>query len=404
MKNIVVTGYGSISSLGNNSVEFSKNLLAEKNGILRYTKDIDCLDCNEFALGLIHDFDFDNYIAEKKFVKLNTYSQYALNACSQALSMSKLSNNLSEFRNEVGVIVANTYVGLSEIIDNLQTYVDKGVKHITPFKCLVGTHMILSAVCGEFSLPGYNVTVNSSISAGYSALQIAYNRIMRNKDEKIIILGIDPINDNMIKFANRLGLSSRNNKCCPFDASRDGLVMGEACGVLIVESLESAVERNADIYCAINGIKYAGGGSIKEKLRGGNLYKSIVALLNEIGSEDTIDFIFANSNSTRSLDLINGCGIKRVQEILDKKIPVCASKSFIGETISAGGIMDVITAIVSMENKFLPKIHSLSDIPAEFSGLDLLTKSISGPLKSGVIIGTGLDGDCYSVHLSRAVN
>lgn len=402
MAEVVVTGYASISSIGNNNAEFRNSFLSDRCGITQNSELMEKLKRDNVRTAHVRDFTFKDYKTNKTHMKLEVSTKYAIKACAEALHTAKLKTSLQDDPYKVGVIIASTYIGIDSMWRNLDTFNKRGSKYITPYSCLSGIYSVLSAICTEFGIMGYNNTINSAFVAGHSAIKCAYDRIKFGYDQMVIVIGVDPLNDVMYNMAELSGaLPGKNDEleCCPFGANRKGIVLGEACGVIILEEESQALGRGADIHGKISGI-----GEGRERFGiprkdGRGVSNSIKMALEKADKTiEDIDFIYSSSNSTVNIDAVEGNGI--TQLVIDSKKPlyVTAFKSIIGETLSASGIMHTIAGLETIKNNYLPAIHALKECDEQFKHLCLAREPVTNkPLNAGIINGVGMGGDCYSI-------
>lgn len=387
MNEVVITGCGSISALGNHHAALTDWFQAAGQ--------------SDNPAGCIRGFEFNPSQLQFPVLKLDINSKYALTACAAALKEAGLPGYFHGTGIKAGILVANTYVGVDQIWTNLDTLAARGIRYITPYNCLTGMYSILSALCTELGISGFNNTINQSLTSGYAAIKAAVERIKAGYEDVMIVVGTDPLNKVLSEGANHAGVLSRQGVARPFDKNRDGAVLGEACGVLILESAEHAWKRGGRIHATISGIAF-GSEERRNKRVGGGIAQAMERVLAKTGASiHEVDFIYANANSTGRLDLVNGLGIKQGTERTDKAIPVTAFKSVLGETLSAAGIMDVLAAVQTLACGYLPGIRGLEETDRHFQELRLVKQGEKGAFQYGMVNGTGIGGDCYSILIEK---
>ena len=404
MNSVVITGYGSVSAIGNNSSEFRNNLLNDKAGILGsgeagYTS-------GDFKSAHISGFNFKDYKLNVPFLKLDSSCKYAIRTCAEAIEMAGINKYLKDDCLKIGTIIASTYVGTSSIWNNLLTFHKGGIRHITPYSLMAGVYAVLSTICTEFGLSGYNTTINGGYTSSHTAIRCAFDRIANGYEDLIIVVGIDVLNDEMINFGKNIGALYDNTKEVlygPFDKSRNGVVLGEACGVVILESSKHALERGAKIHGRINSIGSGNERYSNKDTIGDGIFCSMKSALEKASkSKDELDFIYSAANGTKNIDSAEGQGITDLLKGTDKDVYVTALKSVIGETISASGVMSLIAGIETLQNDYLPKIHNLTEPEKMFTELKLVAEPVSKKnFSTGIINGLGALGDCYSIVIEK---
>jgi len=258
-KRVVITGLGTINSLGHNVNETWENLLKGKSGIDRI-KSFELTD--EFSsqiAGEVKDFDVTDYIDKKRAKKLDRYTQFALIASYEAYNDSGLNNSdFDHFR--AGAIISSGIGGMKTFEDEARKMVEKGPKRISPFFIPKMISNIASAeVAIEFNLKSINFCITSACASANHAIGTAF-RTIQYGDADIVFTGgseasVTPL--ALAGFSAMKALSTRNDEpekaCRPFDVERDGFIMAEGAGIIVLEELEHALNRNAPIYAEIVG-------------------------------------------------------------------------------------------------------------------------------------------------------
>ncbi|WP_291256273.1 beta-ketoacyl-ACP synthase II [Fusobacterium sp.] len=367
MNRVVVTGLGLITALGTGIEKSWKRIVAGETGIAK----IESYDVAEMPVqiaGEVKDFDPTEFGIEKKEIKkLARNTQFAIAATKMALDDSKLvidENNAEE----VGVVVSSGIGGIEVFEAQHQAMLEKGVRRISPFTIPA---MIANMAAGNigiyFGAKGPNKSVVTACAAGTHSVGEAFEMI-KNGRAKVMIAGgteaaITPFAMNA--FANMKALSTRNDEpekaSRPFTADRDGFVMGEGAGVLILEELESAKARGAKIYAEIVGYgETCDAYHITAPVDGGEGAARAFKMAlkeGEIALED-VDYINAHGTSTPANDKNETAAIKAVFGDHAKELMVSSTKGATGHGLgAAGGIEAVIIAKSIFEGVVPPTIN-----------------------------------------------
>ncbi|MGY0394725.1 beta-ketoacyl-ACP synthase II [Fusobacterium sp.] len=367
MNRVVVTGLGLITALGTGIEKSWKRIVAGETGIAK----IESYDVSEMPVqiaGEVKDFDPTEFGIEKKEIKkLARNTQFAIAATKMALDDSKLvidENNAEE----VGVVVSSGIGGIEVFEAQHQAMLEKGVRRISPFTIPA---MIANMAAGNigiyFGAKGPNKSVVTACAAGTHSVGEAFEMI-KNGRAKVMIAGgteaaVTPFAMNA--FANMKALSTRNDEpekaSRPFTADRDGFVMGEGAGVLILEELESAKARGAKIYAEIVGYgETCDAYHITAPVDGGEGAARAFKMAlkeGEIALED-VDYINAHGTSTPANDKNETAAIKAVFGDHAKELMVSSTKGATGHGLgAAGGIEAVIIAKSIFEGVVPPTIN-----------------------------------------------
>lgn len=369
-KRVVITGMGVISPIGNNQQEYWDSLVAGKSGagvIQRFdTTDYGCHVAAE-----VKNFNAENYISEKKRIRrMDLFTQYALAAMKEAMEDSKL-DLAKENLERIGVIAGCGVGGLWTLEEEHSALMNKGPRRVSPFLI---PKFISNIAPGEmaitYGLRGINYCVTSACASSANAIGDAL-RLLRYGDADVIVTGGTeaPITHlGLSGFANIGALSSRDcdpkKVSCPFDKKRDGFLMAEGAGIIVLETLEHAQARGAKIYAELIGYGASDDAyhitapdpqadsavrAMKRAIEDGNI------------SPDDIDYINAHGTSTPLNDKIETMAIKRVLGDRAYKIPVSSTKSIAGHLLGAAGAVELIACVLIMQNDFVHPTINLED-------------------------------------------
>ena len=367
MNRVVVTGLGLITALGTGIEKSWKKIVAGETGIAK----IESYDVSEMPVqiaGEVKDFDPTEFGIEKKEIKkLARNTQFAIAATKMALEDSKLvidENNAEE----VGVIVSSGIGGIEVFEAQHQTMLEKGVRRISPFTIPA---MIANMASGNigiyFGAKGPNKSVVTACAAGTHSVGDAFEMIKNGRAKAMIAGGteaaITPFAMNA--FANMKALSTRNDEpekaSRPFSADRDGFVMGEGAGILILEELESAKARGAKIYAEIVGYgETCDAYHITAPVEGGEGAARAFKMALKEGNIalDEVTYINAHGTSTPANDKNETAAIKTVFGDHAKELMISSTKGATGHGLgAAGGIEAVIIAKSISEGVIPPTIN-----------------------------------------------
>ena len=355
---VAVTGMGVVSPIGNNLIDFWESLKIGKNGI----SNISYFDTEKFDVKIAGEcnLDLDLHFNRKELNKLDRFSIYAIVAAKQAIEQScLLESNIDKDR--VGVIVGSGIGGITTFEKQYKKLL-KSPRFVSPFFI---PSMISDIAPGHISIKygfrGPNYSVVSACATSNHAFGDAFKMIQSGLADVIIAGGCEAAITEMsiAGFSNMKALSKNNDintASRPFDKKRDGFVMGEGAGILVLESYEHATKRKANILAEIAGYGASGDAfhitSPDPEGKGAKL-----AILNALKDakikEDDIQYINAHGTSTPYNDKVESKVIKEVFKNNYKNIFVNSTKSMTGHLLGAAGGIEAVATILSMKNNFL---------------------------------------------------
>jgi len=380
-RRVVVTGLGIMSPLGLEVDRFWENLISGKSGVSR----IDRFDVEKIASKIaaqIRDFEPENYMDFKQAKRMDRFSQFAVATTLNAIKDSGFKIN-SNSENEVGVYIGSGVGGLWTLEQQHERLLSRGADKVSPF---VIPMMIANMAAAQVSIAsgakGPVSTTTTACAAGSNAIGDAFEIIKRGVAEVMIAGGseaaITPL--GMAGFSNMQALSTRNDEpekaSRPFDRDRDGFVMGEGCGILILEELKSALRRDAKIYCEIFGYGLSGEAYHIAAMErsGANVARCIRNCLDEGGvSLEEVDHINAHGTSTPLNDVVESAAIKRCFGEYAYNININSTKSMTGHCLGASGAIEAVAVILAIKNNIIPPTINL-DNPDEKCDLNYTAK------------------------------
>ena len=367
-RRVVVTGLGCISPVGNTVADAWANLLAGKSGIANITRfDASAINCH-FA-GEVKDLDLDQYISPKDARAMDKFIHYGIAAAMQAVQDSGLATGeaLSEEEaTRIGVVIGSGIGGLPLIEDMHSELLAKGPRRISPFFVPASIiNMISGHVSMRFGFKGPNFAVVTACTTGLHSIGEA-GRHIEYGDADVMIAGgseccMSPL--GVGGFASMRALSTRNDDPAtasrPWDRDRDGFVLGEGAGVLVLEEYEHAKARGAKIYAELGGYGLsADAGHMTAPNMDGPRRAMCSALANAQINADQVQYLNAHGTSTPLGDINETQAIKAAFGDHAKSLVVSSTKSMTGHLLGgAGGIESVFTVLSLYDQKAPPTIN-----------------------------------------------
>lgn len=370
MKNrVVVTGMGAITPLGNTLKDNWDNLLSGKSGAGLISK----FDASSFPVRIsaeVKDFDPANYVDKKEVKKFDYFVFYALAASIEAMEHSGL-NNYNYDKDRAGCVIGAGIGGFKTIEDTQEMYLAGGYKKVSPFfipSAII--NMASGLVSIRYGLKGPNLSVVTACATGTHAVGDAARMIERG-DADIMIAGgseaaITPL--AVGGFSNMRALSRRNDDpktaSRPFDKDRDGFLIGEGGGILILENLDHALKRGAKIYGEIVGYGMSGDAyHITMPSQDGDGAKRCMAMaIKDAGiTPDKVDYINAHGTSTPFNDVIETRAIKDLFGDHAKNLKISSTKSMTGHLLGAAGAVESIYTVMALHEGIIPPTINLEN-------------------------------------------
>ncbi|VGV51245.1 3-oxoacyl-(acyl carrier protein) synthase II [Streptococcus pyogenes] len=378
-KRVVVTGYGLTSPIGHDPETFWDNLKAGQIGIGPITK----FDTTDYAVknaAEIQDFPFDKYFVKKDLNRFDRYSLYALYAAKEAINHADLNIEMID-SDRFGVIVASGIGGIAEIEEQVIRLHEKGPKRVKPMtlpKAL--PNMAAGNVAMSLKAQGVCKSINTACASSNDAIGDAFRAIKFGTQDVMIVGGSEAA---ITKFAiagfqSLTALSTTEDpsrSSIPFDKDRNGFIMGEGSGMLVLESLEHAQERGATILAEIVGYGNTCDAyhMTSPNPEGLGARKAIHLALQEAGIEaSAINYVNAHGTSTPANEKGES---QAIVAVLGKDVPVSSTKSFTGHLLGAAGAIEAIATIEAMRHNYVPMTAG--------------TQALSEDIEANVIFGEG---------------
>lgn len=408
MRRVVVTGIGALTPIGNNAADFWKALTEGKSGAAPITRFDTSKFKTQFACEL-KNFDPTDFIPKSEARKYDLFTQYALIAADEAIRHAAI--NFEELdRNRIGVIWGSGNGGINTFQQQVMEFAEgDGTPRFNPFfipKIIVDIASGIISI--KYGLRGVNFTTVSACASSNNALIDAFNYIRWGKANMIITGGSEaPVNEAGVGGFNASKALSTNNEeyasaSRPFDVTRDGFVMGEGAGAIVLEEYEHAVRRNAPILAEM-----AGGGMAADAFHltgthpeGEGAFLGMQAALEDAGIQPAdIDYINAHATSTPVGDLSELIAIGRIfGERTD--LHISATKSMTGHLLGAAGAVEGIACIKAVQEDKVPPTINTQNVEPDFAGRFNLTlgKAVTQTVRYAMSNTFGFGG-----HISTAI-
>jgi 3-oxoacyl-[acyl-carrier-protein] synthase II len=359
---VVITGMGVVTPIGIGIDQFWSSLLMGKSGIDLITR-FDCRDFSTRIAGEVKDFDPEDYMDKKELRRLDRFTQFAVAATKMAFEDAKINFDSIDM-NRVGVMMGCGIGGCETWEEQHINLIEKGPKRVSPFFIpMMIANMASGQVSMHFNLKGPNFTIMTACASGTNAIGEAF-KILQRKDADIMIAGgtESPLTAlSLAGFSSMRALSTRNDEpskaCRPFDKERDGFIMGEGSGIIVMETLENALKRNARIYAEIIG--YGSSADAYHLTQpspdGEGAARAIKAAIDDAGIRpEQVDYINAHGTSTELNDKFETIAIKNTFGEHAYKLAVSSTKSMTGHLLGAAGAVELVASALTVFNDQVP--------------------------------------------------
>lgn len=362
MNRVVITGVGIISPLGNDVDTYWSRLVRGESGI----SVIDTFDTTGHKVkiaGLVREFDADARFGRREARRLDRFCQYALAAAEQAWNDASLSPEQLDLE-RLGVYVGSGIGGLQTLMEQDALLLERGPERISPTLVpMMIANMAAAQISIKYGALGPALSPVTACSIGNTAIGEAF-RLIRSGGADVIIAGgteaaVTEI--SLASFANATALSRRNDEPArasrPFDAERDGFVIAEGAGVLVLESLEHALRRGARIYAEVIGYGATSDAYhiVASDPEGRGAYRAMKQAIREAGiSPEEVDVISAHATSTEVGDKAETMAIRKLLGEYASRVPVTANKSMLGHMLGAAGGAAAVALVKSLQEGIIP--------------------------------------------------
>ena len=369
MRRIVVTGLGLVTPVGHTVEETWTNIVAGKSGVA----EIDAFDTSRFSSrigAMVRSFDLSPYMSPKEARKTDSFIHYGIAAAKQAIAHAGLEVT-DENRDRIGIAIGSGIGGLPGIEKGHDSFLSGGPRRISPFFVPSNIiNMIAGNLSIEFGIRGPNYGIVTACSTGTHNIGDAARMIERGDVDVMIAGGAEMATSPMGLggFASARALSTRNDDpegaSRPWDKGRDGFVLGDGAGVVVLESYEHARARGAEIHA-----EFAGFGMSSDAYHitlppddGEGAHRCMSLALRDAGLDATdVDYINAHGTSTPAGDVIETRAVKRTFGAHARELAVSSTKSMIGHLLGAAGGVEAVFAILAIRDRIAPPTINLHD-------------------------------------------
>lgn len=367
MRRVVVTGMGAITPVGNDIDTMWANMLAGVNGVEKITS-FDTSDLKVHLAGTVKNFEPEKYIEKRELRKLDIYCQYAIAAAQQAVDDSGILGNINEER--FGVYIGAGIGGLHSFVNNVTALNEGGPRKVSPFfiPMMIG-NIATGNVAIRFNAKGVSLSVMSACATGTHSIGEAFHAIKDGYADAIIAGGTEAVIAplTIAGFQNMKALSTNEDPetaSRPFDKNRDGFVMGEGAGMLVLEEYEHAKARGAKIYA-----EFAGYGNTCDAHHvtapdpeGAGLARAIkIAMAEANTTDDDQLYINAHGTSTHLNDLTETMAFKSALGEKAYDANISSTKSMTGHMLGATGAIEAIVSVLTLRDGMIPPTIHLNE-------------------------------------------
>lgn len=391
-RRVVVTGMGAVTPLGHSVDTTWQGILAGKSGvdIIRHfdADDLSCKICSS-----VQGFDVTPYMSEKEARKRDYFIQYGMAAAIQAITDSGIEVT-EENADRIGLAIGSGIGGLPSIEKNHEVLLTSGARRISPFfipSALI--NMISGHISIQYNMKGPNIALVSACTTGTHNIGLAARTIAYG-DADVMVAGAAEMATTKLGiagFAAMRALSTRNDApqqaSRPWDKDRDGFVLGDGAGVIVLESYEHAIQRGAKIYCELVGFGMSADANhmTSPDPQGRGAAASMSGALKDAGmTTEDIQYINAHGTSTPAGDELEVLGIKRCFGDHAKKLAVSSTKSMTGHLLGAAGSVEAIFSILALRDQVAPPTINL-DNPSEGCDLNFVPHQAQ-PMKINAVL------------------
>ncbi|MCW3061817.1 MAG: Beta-ketoacyl synthase-like protein [Capsulimonas sp.] len=378
-RRVVITGLGAITPLGIGVDEYWTGLIGGRSGVAL----VDGFDCSDIATRIaaqVKGFVAEDYIDRKEAKRMDRFAQFAMAASHMAFKDSGLTIDDSN-RERYGTFIGSGIGGIATLEDQHRRMMEGGMGRVSPFFIpMMIANMATGQVARSLGLQGPSETAVTACATSTNSIGDAYEVILRGDADGAIAGGseaaVTPI--SMAGFSNMRAMSRRNDDPAhasrPFDVGRDGFVLGEGCGIIVMEELETALARGARIYGELLGYGMSNDAydMVNPAPEGAGGARAMAAALKRSKvSPDEVGYINAHGTSTPVGDVLEVKGIKTIFGEHAYKLAVSSTKSMTGHLLGAAGAIEAIATVLALHHGILPPTMNL-ETPDEGCDLDFV--------------------------------
>ncbi|GAA2900336.1 beta-ketoacyl-ACP synthase II [Enterococcus pseudoavium] len=405
MNRVVITGFGVASPIGNDEATFLKNLKEGNHGLGPITR-FDASETGISVVGEVKDFPLEKYFVKKDTKRMETYSLYAIYSALEALEMSGIKTE-EEDMERFGVMIGSGVGGLGTIQDQVIKMDKKGPARVSPmFVPLAIVNMAAGNVALRIGAKGICTSTVTACASGTHSIGEAFRNIKHGYSDVIIAGGAEScINKIGISgFAALTALSTSEDPAhasIPFDKDRNGFVMGEGAGVLVLESLEHAQKRGANILGEIVGY-----GATCDAYHmtapspdGEGAARAITEAIKEAGIQpEEVNYVNAHGTSTQANDKAES---KAIEAALTENAYVSSTKSLTGHLLGGAGGVEAVASLMSLQHQFIPPTANINEVDPEIKANVVVNEAKATPVNYAVSNSLGFGGHNAVICLKR---
>ena len=408
-RRVVVTGLGAVTPLGIGVEEYWKGLLSGRSGVGPVTI-FDCSAISTRIAAQVKGFEPENYVDRKEAKRMDRFVQFAVAAAHMAVADSGLQIT-DDNRTGVGVFVGSGIGGIATLEEQHKKLVEGGLGRVSPFFVpMMIANMATGHIAKIFGAQGPSETAVTACATSTNSIGDAFNVIRRGDADAAIAGGseaaVTPL--AMAGFSNMRAMSKRNEEperaSRPFDKGRDGFILGEGSGIVVLEEMTSAVARGARIYAEIIGYGMSNDAydMVHPAPEGAGAARAMIAALKDAGvAPETIDYVNAHGTSTPAGDVLEIMAIKKVFGEHAYKLSVSSTKSMTGHLLGAAGAIEAIATTLALKHGILPPTVNLDD-PDPECDLDLVPHTAKErPIGSAISNSFGFGGHNATIVMKR---
>lgn len=409
MKRVVITGVGAITPIGIGKDNFWNSLLEGKSGIGYITK-FDTERHETKIAAEVKDFNPQDFIDKKEARRMDRFAQYAVAATRLAIKDGNIDLD-SLNRERIGVVIGSGIGGIESLESEKEKYMEKGPGRVSPlFIPMMISNMAAGQVSMNFGLKGASMTITTACASATHAIGEAFRMIKYGIQDMVVTGGteasITPL--SLAGFSSMKALSTRNDApekaSCPFDKERDGFIMGEGSGILVLEELEHAIKRGATIYAEVVGYGATSDAfHITQPDPEANGARNAMRIALEEGNVDykEVGYINAHGTSTYFNDKLETLAIKDLFKEHAYELNISSTKSMTGHLLgAAGGVEAIATALALKEGMIPPTINY--ENPDEECDLNYTpNKAVKKDIKYAMSNSLGFGGHNASILLKK---
>jgi 3-oxoacyl-[acyl-carrier-protein] synthase II len=406
-KKVVITGLGAITPIGIGVYNYWKNLVDGRPGIGPTTL-FDPENVDSKIAGQVTDYDPLDFMDKNVARRNDRYTQFAIVAADEAVADASLDFDKID-RGRVGVIIGSGIGGLQTLIDQHDLFLERGAKRVSPFLI---PNMIANMAAGvvsiRFSVNGPNMCAVSACASANHSIGEAFRYIERGDADVMICGGAEaPIVElGVAGFCSMKALSLRNDEperaSRPFDKGRDGFVIGEGAGLVVIESEEHAQKRNAKVYARLTGYGVSGDAYhiAAPEPEGRGATRCMQQAIEDAGLKpEDINYVNAHGTSTPAGDISEVMAVKKVFHEHAKKLKISSNKSMVGHLLGAAGGVESVATILTVQNGMIPPTINLDD--PDFD-LDFVpNRMIKADIETAINNSFGFGGHNASLVISK---